>query len=72
MLINMAEFSLFSRMVLVDGDGDGKDYVTPIVINANEILFLPIRRFFVKVITPLHNFAGTDWSAQQSQGEPFA
>ena len=58
-------------MVLVDGDGDGKDYVTPIVVNANEILFLP-GGFFVKVITPLHDFAGTDWSAQQSQGELFA
>ena len=58
-------------MVLVDGDRDSKGYVTPIV-NANEILFLPIRSFFVKVITPLHDFAGTDWSAQQSQGEPFA
>ena len=31
-----------------------------------------IRRFFVKVITPLDDFAGIDWSAQQSQGEPFA
>ena len=59
-------------MVLVDGDHRGKGYVIPIVVNANEILFLPIRRFFVKVITPLHDFAGTDWSAQQSQGEPFA
>ena len=35
-------------------------YVTPIVVNANEILFLPIRRFFVKDITPLHHFAGTN------------
>ena len=59
-------------MVLVDGDRHGKGYVTPIVVNANEILFLPIRSFFVKVITPLHDLAGTDWSAQQSQGEPFA
>ena len=58
-------------MVLVNGDHHGKGYVTPIV-NANEILILPIRRFFVKVINPLHDFAGTDWSAQQSQGEPFA
>ena len=32
-------------------------------------LVLPIRRFFVKVNTPLHYFAETDWSAQQSQGE---
>ena len=59
-------------MVLVDSDRHGKGYVTPIVVNANEILFLPIRRFFVEVITPLHDFAGTDWSVQQSQGEPFA
>ena len=59
-------------MVPVDGDRYGKGYVTPIVVNANEILFLPIRSFFVKVTTPLHDFAGTDWSAQQSQGEPFA
>ena len=59
-------------MVLVDGERYGKGYVTPIVANANEILFLPIRRSFVKVVTPLHDFAGTDWSAQQSQGEPFA
>ena len=59
-------------MILVDGDRHSKGYVTPIVVNANEILLLPIRRFFVKVITPLHDFVGTDWSAQQSQGEPFA
>ena len=63
---------LLSLMVLVDGDHHGKGYVTPIVVNANEILFLPIRRFFVKVITPSHDFAGIDWSAQQSQGDPFA
>ena len=48
-------------MVLVDGDRHGKGYVTPIVVNVNEILGLSIRRFFVKVITPLHDFAGTDW-----------
>ena len=59
-------------MVLVHGDHQGDGYVTLIVVNANEILFLPIKRFFVTVITPLHDFAGTDWSAQQSQGEPFA
>ena len=59
-------------MVLVDGDHHGKGYVIPIVVNANEVLFLRIRRFFVKVINPLHYFAGTDRSAQQSQGEPFA
>ena len=53
-------------MVLVVGDHHGKGYVTPIVVNANEILFLPIRRFFIKVITKLHDFAGYDWSAQQS------
>ena len=35
-------------MVLVDGDRHGKGYVTPIVVNANEILFLPIRRFLSK------------------------
>ena len=34
-------------MVLVDGDRHGKGYVTPIVVNANESLYLPIRRFFV-------------------------
>ena len=39
-------------MVLVDGDGDGKDYVTPIVVNTNEILFLPIRRFFLSKSSP--------------------
>ena len=36
-------------MVLADGDRHGKGgkgYVTPIVVNANEILFLPIRVFF--------------------------
>ena len=60
------------KMVLVDGDRHGKDYVTPIVVNANEILFLPIRRFFVKVNIPLHDFAWTDCPAQQSQGELFA
>ena len=54
-------------MVLVDDDRHGKRYVTPIVVNANEILFLPIRFFFVKVITPLHDFAGNDWSSQDSQ-----
>ena len=43
-------------MVLVDGDRHGKGYVTPIVVNANEILFLPIRRFFVEVNTPLPTF----------------
>ena len=59
-------------MVLVDGDRHGDGYVTLIVVNANEILFLPIRRLFVKVNTPLHDFAVTDWSAQQSQGEPLA
>ena len=59
-------------MVLVNSDRHGKGYVTRIVVNANEILLLPIRRFFVKVITLLHDFVGTDWSAQQSQGEPFA
>ena len=35
-------------MVLADGDRHGKGgkgYVTPIVVNANEILFLPIRVF---------------------------
>ena len=58
-------------MVLVDGDRHGKGYVTPIVVNANEILFLPIRRFFVKVNTSLPTFWGTDWSTQQSQGELF-
>ena len=57
-------------MVLVEGDRHRKGYATPIVVNANEILFLPIRRVFVN--TPLHDFAGTDWPAQQSQGEPFA
>ena len=35
-------------MVLVDSDRHGKGYVTPIVVNANEILFLPIRVFFSK------------------------
>ena len=35
-------------MVLVDGDCHGKGYVTPIVVNANEILFLPIRVFLSK------------------------
>ena len=35
-------------MVLVDGDRHGKGYVTPIVVNANEILFLPIRGFLSK------------------------
>ena len=58
-------------MVLVDGDCHSKGYVIH-VVNGNEILFLPIRRFFVKVITPLHDFGGNDWSAQQPQGEPFA
>ena len=64
--------SLDLLMVLVDCDRHGKGYVTPIVVNANEILFLPIRRFFLKGITPLHDFAGNDWPAQQSHGEPFA
>ena len=35
-------------MVLVEGDRHGKGYVTPIVVNANEILFLPIRVFLSK------------------------
>ena len=35
-------------MVLVDGDHHGKGYVTPIVVNANEILFLGIRFFLSK------------------------
>ena len=59
-------------MVLVDNDHHGKGFVTPIVVNASEILFLPVRVFFVKVITPLRDFTGTVWSAQESQGEPFA
>ena len=59
-------------MVLVDGDRHGKGYVTSIVVNANGILFLPIRVFFIKVITPLHDFAETDWSAQESRGDLFA
>ena len=63
---------MLKMMVLVDGDRHGEGYVTPIVVNANEILFLPIRRLFVKVVTPLYDFAGTDWSAQQPQGEQFA
>ena len=58
--------------VLVDSGHHGKDYVKPIVVNANEIIFLPIKRFFVKVITQLHDFAETDWSAQQSLAESFA
>ena len=33
-------------MVHVDGDRHGEGYVTPIVVNANEIL--PIRRFLSK------------------------
>ena len=68
----MFHTGFMSLMVLVDGDRHGKGYVIPIVVNANEILFVPIRRFLVKVITPSHDFAGTDWSAQQSQDEPFA
>ena len=66
-------------MVLVDGDWHGDGYITPIacslrmfVNNANKILVLPIRRFFVIVNTPLHDFAETDWSAQQSKGEILA
>ena len=35
-------------MVLVDGDRHGKGYVTPIVVNANEILFLPPGCFLSK------------------------
>ena len=58
-------------MVLVDGDRHGKGYVTPIVVNANEILFLPIRRFLSKSTPHYLRFAGTDWSTQQSQGELF-
>ena len=57
-------------ILLVDGDHHSDGYVTLIVANANKILVLPVRSFFVKV--NYMNFAGTDWSAQQSQGEPFA
>ena len=37
-----------STVVLVDSDRHGKGYVTPIVVNVNEILFLPIRSFLSK------------------------
>ena len=42
----------YTLMVLVDGDRHGKGYVIPIVVNANEILFLPIRRFFLSKSSP--------------------
>ena len=47
----------FLDVILVLADGDrhgkgGKGYVTPIVVNANEILFLPIRGFFLSKSSP--------------------
>ena len=43
-------------ILLVDGDRHSDGYITIIVVNANKILFLPIRRVFVKVNTPLPRF----------------
>ena len=43
-------------ILLVDGDHHGDGYVTIIVVNANKILVLPIRRVFVRVNTPLPRF----------------
>ena len=67
--------------MLVDGDhlGDGLHNthywltLTVCKIKVNKILVSSESGgFFVKVNTPLHDFAGIDWSAQQSQGELFA
>ena len=43
-------------ILLVDGDRHGDGYVTIIVVNANKILVLPIRRVSVQVNTPLPRF----------------
>ena len=59
-------------ILLVDSYRHGDGYVTIIVVNANNILVLPIRSFLSKS-TPLYlDFAGNDWPTQQSQGELFA
>ena len=49
-------FALTTIILLVDGDCQGDGYVTIIVVNANKILVLPIRRVVVKVNTPLPRF----------------
>ena len=63
-----------TTILLVGGYRHGDGYVTVIVVNANKILVLPIRRLFSKSMTHYHDFAGNNWSAQQSpqQSEPFA
>ena len=40
-------------------------------MNASQILVLLIRSYFVKFNTHYVDFVGTDWSAQQSYGDPF-
>ena len=54
--ITVRKRSLGQGNDLVDGDRHGDGYVTIIVINANKILVLPIRRVFVKVNTPVPRF----------------
>ena len=45
-----------SVILLVDSDHHGDDYVTFIDVDANKILVLPIRSFFVKVNAILHEW----------------
>ena len=45
-----------TMILLVDGDRHGDGYVIIIVVNANKILVLPIRRVSVQVNTPLPLF----------------
>ena len=48
----------FKMILLLDGDPHSDGYVTLIVVNANKVLVLPIRRFLSKS-TPLYiDFAG--------------
>ena len=49
---------LQSMILLVHADHHGDGCVTVIALNANKILVLPIRRFFVKVDTTLHILQG--------------
>ena len=49
-------FYMEKFILLFDGDRHCDGYVTIILVNANKILVLPIRRVFVKVNTPLPGF----------------
>ena len=55
-MISTGNEMLPTGIPLVNRDHHGDGYVTIIVVNANKILVLPIRRVFVEVNTPLPRF----------------